>query len=347
VDANYTISYVAGAITVSKAAVLTVTASSPAVSYGAAVPTVTPSYSGWVNGDTSSSLTTAPTCSTTYTTTSAPGTYPTTCSGAVDANYTITYVVGTVSVSKATPTVYKWPSASTIGYGQTLSSSTLSGGTASVPGTFAFTAPATVPVLGTQAESVTFTPTDTTDYITVTGAVNVTVNQLDFTLTATGGTTLTIKAGGSASYSFTISPLYGQYPGPVALTVSGLPTGMTGAFTPSNIAATAGTQQVALTIHSSSSTAQAQPETPGKAWPMFTLALVLLPLGWVRSLRRHGCRLRGYANLLLLGMVLTVVSLATGCGGLCNFSQNSDDLTVTATGGSISHSIIVTLNLQQ
>ena len=39
-----------------------------------------------------------PTCSTTAASSSTSGTYPSTCSGAVDANYTITYVPGTVGV---------------------------------------------------------------------------------------------------------------------------------------------------------------------------------------------------------------------------------------------------------
>ena len=48
---------------------LTITASSPPMTYGS-VPTITPLYSGFVNGDTASSLTTPPTCSTTATSSS-------------------------------------------------------------------------------------------------------------------------------------------------------------------------------------------------------------------------------------------------------------------------------------
>jgi len=77
---------------------LTITASSGTMAEGAAVPTITASYSGFVNGDNSSSLTVVPTCSTTATNTSPTGTYPTSCSGAVDSNYDISYVTGTVSV---------------------------------------------------------------------------------------------------------------------------------------------------------------------------------------------------------------------------------------------------------
>ncbi|MGA3328041.1 MAG: choice-of-anchor D domain-containing protein [Terriglobia bacterium] len=77
---------------------LTITASSATMAYGGTVPTITPGYSGFVNGDTPASLTTPPTCSTTATSTSPPGSYPSSCSGAVDSNYTISYVNGTVTV---------------------------------------------------------------------------------------------------------------------------------------------------------------------------------------------------------------------------------------------------------
>jgi len=86
-----------------------------------------------------------------------------------------------VTVNKQTPTL-KSPTATAITYGQTLASSTLSGGTAtngannaSVTGIFAFTTPMYVPAAGTSSQSVTFTPADTTDYNTVTFNVNVTV----------------------------------------------------------------------------------------------------------------------------------------------------------------------------
>jgi len=90
----------------------------------------------------------------------------------------------TVVVNKATPTVSAWPTASAITYGQTLASSTLTGGTGSVPGTFSWTTPTTAPAAGTQTESVTFTPTDTTDYNTVTSTITVVVNKATPTVSA-------------------------------------------------------------------------------------------------------------------------------------------------------------------
>jgi len=118
-----------------------------------------------------------------------------------DINFTVAAVATmTQTVNQATPNVTTWPTASAITYGQTLASSTLTGGTASVPGSFAWTTPTTVPGVGTPSESVTFTPTDTTDYTTVTGSVSVTVNKATPTVTFTG-------APASAIYgaSFTVA----------------------------------------------------------------------------------------------------------------------------------------------
>jgi hypothetical protein len=101
VDADYTIGYVSGTLMVTPVA-LVVTADNQAKVYGTSLPTLTASYSGFVNGDTSASLTTQPALSTTATTSSPVATYPITASGAVDADYMISYVAGTLTISKAT-----------------------------------------------------------------------------------------------------------------------------------------------------------------------------------------------------------------------------------------------------
>jgi Pro-kumamolisin, activation domain/MBG domain (YGX type) len=102
VDPNYAITYVAGSVTVTPAP-LTITASSPTMTYGSAPPAITPLYSGFKNGDTASSLTTQPTCSATATNTSPPSppTYPSSCTGAAGANYTVVEVAGATTVMPA------------------------------------------------------------------------------------------------------------------------------------------------------------------------------------------------------------------------------------------------------
>ncbi len=83
VGSNYTISYAPGVVTVDPAP-LTITASSPTMTYGERCRTITPIYSGFKNNDGASSLTAPPTCSTTATSSSPPSppTYPSSCSGA-------------------------------------------------------------------------------------------------------------------------------------------------------------------------------------------------------------------------------------------------------------------------
>ncbi len=84
----------------------------------------------------------------------------------------------TVVVSRATPTVSTWPSASGIVTGQSLSDSVLTGGRASVPGSFAFANLNTVPAVGSSTHQVIFTPTDTTNYTSVTSSNNTNVSVL-------------------------------------------------------------------------------------------------------------------------------------------------------------------------
>ena len=103
-DANYTITHVSGTLTVTPAP-LTITAENKTKVYGTANPPLTASYAGFVNGDTSASLDTAVTLATAADNTSPVGSYPITASGAADANYSIAYVSGSLSVTPAPLTI--------------------------------------------------------------------------------------------------------------------------------------------------------------------------------------------------------------------------------------------------
>jgi hypothetical protein len=141
VGTNYTISYVAGTLTVSTAT-LTITASNQSKIYGVAIPTLTASYSGFVNGDTAASLTTAATLSTTATASSPVGAYPITASGAVDTNYAISYVAGTLTITQSS-----------------ISGTIASSANPSLPGTnvtFTETLSAVLPGVGTPSGTVNF-----------------------------------------------------------------------------------------------------------------------------------------------------------------------------------------------
>lgn len=106
VDTDYVMSYIGGQITVTSA-LLTISANNASKAYGATLPSLSVSYSGFVNGDTLANLTTQPTISTTANSAShvAGSPYAVTASGAVDGNYSITYVAGDLSVTPVALTI--------------------------------------------------------------------------------------------------------------------------------------------------------------------------------------------------------------------------------------------------
>ncbi|WP_433985316.1 MBG domain-containing protein [Tunturiibacter empetritectus] len=193
------------------------TANNETVVYGTAVPPYTYSVTGYVNGDTAAtaftgnpSLTTtpaAPTAAGTYTITPATGSL-------ASSNYSLTFATGSLTITKATPGI-NWSNPANITYGTALVQSstgqlnaTVSG---SIPGTFSYSpAAGTVLPAGPQTLTVTFTPTDTTDYTTATASVQIIVNQRNLTVTASS---YTIPYG-------TADPAY-------AATITGFATGDT------------------------------------------------------------------------------------------------------------------------
>jgi hypothetical protein len=87
-----------------------------------------------------------------------------------------TITLSTGQAARSTP-VITWAAPAAITYGAALSSAQLDA-TANVSGAFAYTpAAGTVPDPGTHTLSVTFTPTDTTDYTTATATQTLTVNR--------------------------------------------------------------------------------------------------------------------------------------------------------------------------
>ncbi len=100
-DANHlSSSAVPVTITINKAP-LTITAVNKAKLLNAPNPALTATYAGFVNGEGPANLTGTLSCTTTAVTNSPVGSYPITCSGQTSANYTITYVPGTLTISYA------------------------------------------------------------------------------------------------------------------------------------------------------------------------------------------------------------------------------------------------------
>ena len=167
------------------------------------------------------------------------------------------YAVQTIALSgtgtQATPTI-TWATPSAITYGTPLSAIQLNA-TASVAGTFTYSpAVGTVLNAGTQTLTVTFTPTDTTDYTTATASVTLTVNQAPLTINwatppaISYGTALSatqLDASSTANGTFVYLPAAGTVlgVGNHTLTVTLTPA------IPANYTTTTATARVTLTVN--------------------------------------------------------------------------------------------------
>ena len=204
-DGNYTVSYKSGTLTITPAP-LTVTANDATRLYGAANPSFTLAYAGFVNGDTPTLLTSLPTVGTTATTSSGAGVYAITPTGdSLSIDYAVTYVPGKLTV---TPTPLTWSvAAASATYGSTpvLGQATFSGVvngdqvTGSV-GAFNGTVPLTLSAAlaaGTYSQSVTGLSGNTANYVLAqTGNTSGALTILPAPLTVTAGNA--VKLGGKA-----------------------------------------------------------------------------------------------------------------------------------------------------
>jgi len=123
-----------------------------------------------------------------------------------DNNYLGSSVTVTQTVLQTTPTLTL--TASAITYGQTLTSSSLTGSVATngydldadgdeaVAGSFAFADNTIIPNAGVTNVWVIFLPTDTTNYTTASNTVSVTVNKANSSVTVTGTTSFTYDGAG-------------------------------------------------------------------------------------------------------------------------------------------------------
>ena len=261
----------------------------------------------------------------------------------------------TLTVNKATPTI-TWATPSPITYGTALSSTQLNA-TASVPGTFVYSpVSGTVLGAGSQTLSVTFTPTDTTDYNTATATVTLTVTgtAADFTWTNTGSTSVTVLAGQSASYTFAAAPVGGgTFSSAVSFACSGLPAltsggaGASCAFSPATIAAGAtGTPPVTvtLTITTIGPNLGTQSGPPGgavlrTAWTAgggrpyaLFLWVVLVGIVGVGRKRRGKPRLYGGTTAICLGLGLMAL---ISCGGVTGSGSSTTPVRVNPQTGAV------------
>src|SRR5439155_1738519 len=337
--ANYNVTTVDGTLTVSKAAALTVTADDKNKVYGAADPALTSTTTGTLYyGDTSAvisgvSLSTATGAAATF------GTHPITATGGTAANYNVTTVDGTLTVSKAAAlTVTADDKNKVYGAADPALTSTPSG-TLYYTDTYAV-------ISGVSLSTATgAAATFGTHPITATGgtAANYNVTTVDGTLTVSKAAALTVTADdknkvyGAADPALTSTTTGTLYYGDTSAVISGVSlstaTGAAATFGTHPITATGGTaanynvttvdgtltvsKAAALTV-----TADDKNKVYGAADP----ALTSTPSGTLYYTDTYA--------------VISGVSLSTATGAAATFGTHP----ITASGGTAANYNVTTAN---
>jgi N-acetylneuraminic acid mutarotase len=185
-------------------------------------------------------------------------------------------------------------------------------------------------------------------------AVSATVTQMvdDFSINAGPPTTATISPGGSATYTFTCSPVAPatSFPAAITLSASGGPAGATYSFSTATISGGAGSTSVNLTVMAPGNSAafvSAHRQHGAYLAAQLSLAFLLLPLaGNLRKYRPQLKRLAAPRLLMLLG--LAACAGLAGCGGgsaPTSTQPGTYTITVIGAAGPLTHSIHVTLTV--
>jgi sugar lactone lactonase YvrE len=177
-----------------------------------------------------------------------------------------------------------------------------------------------------------------------------TVADFSLTIASGGSSSASTLAGNTATYNLVVTPIItATFPGPITLTVSGLPASVTGVLTPSTLAAGSGTTPVSLAATAAPIALSQLRRPPVRHSPFryapVTLALLALPLAWFRRRKRFASF---FASILLL---LAITAGLSGCvsaadTGYYGETPKTYNLTVTATSGPLTRSTYLTLTVQ-
>jgi hypothetical protein len=220
-------------------------------------------------------------------------------------------------------------------------------GTSTISGTTATFTTSTL-TIGSHPITAVYSGDGSYNAATTSADTQVVSNQLDFMLKTMSSESQTVVPGHTASYTLQVAPTNTSYPGTVTFAATGLPAGASIAFSPSTVAADAGTKAVTVSIPTSVQSAFSQEESH---FGYGALAFLCLPFALGRLRRKLPAdRRRLFISVLLLGALAATTGLV-GCGsangnGFFGQAPQSYAITITATSGSVQHSVAVQLNVQ-
>jgi len=348
---------------------LTAVANAATMLYGQAVPALTGTLTGVLaqdNGNVTAVF------STTATSTSNPGTYPISValSGSAAGNYTVTLGAGSGSLTVAQAPTVTTLAASTstpvLGASVTLTATVASTTTGTPTGTVNFyngttllnSAPValsggvatfTTTSLPVGSLSLTAVYSGNIDFTASTSAALTTTGvSPDFSITITPSSQSVLPFQ-SVNYTITATPVNATFAYPVTFSVSGLPENVVATFSPTSLAAGAGTSTVTLTLAANGLAQMHEKAHPFGGFPTSAaLGLFLLPFLFGKRARGTARKLSRSGWMLAAFVALAVAGAMSGCGGGGFFGHTTQSytVTVTAVSGPDTHTATVTLTVQ-
>jgi hypothetical protein len=199
--------------------------------------------------------------------------------------------------------------------------------------------------LGVGSHAVTASYSGDANFLPATATLTEVVQ--DFTLAVPSGSppSQTAQRGAAVTYSLLLNPSGVALPTAVALTVSGLPPGATAVFSPSTLAAGAGTTPVTLTVQIPANLAEHRRERTLGGVASLAFALLIMPF-----IRRRKLWSAPLALILCSGFVaFLLLGCSSSNGSSANPSKPAAEtytLTVTAASGADAHTTTLTLIVQ-
>src|SRR5947209_6387274 len=136
----------------------------------------------------------------------------------------------------------------------------------------------------------------------------------DFNLTAAPNS-ISISPGQTATYSLSVTPQNG-FQSAVTFSCSGLPPGATCTFNPASVTPNGAPASVQASISTAGPNAQALPASHFRIAALVVLALPVA--GLLRLGSRRSKRLKPFATMFLLLLLLVITGMQLGCGGVAN-----------------------------